>query len=125
MGHFVAQDPFDLLRGQIIHEARRHGDRRVFRIAACRKGVRDLVIDDIDFRHGQAGAFRQALHDAVQGGGAVFIHGTGPVLGQHHLVAVPVGKEIHGDREDEHKHHALAAADIVAHEDEQYRQQGH
>ena len=113
MGHFVAQDAFNLFRRQVIHQARRHGDRRMRRVSARREGVGHRVVDNIDLRHRQAGPAGQAPHDAVQGRRRFLTDLAGPVLGQDHLVAVPIGDKVHADRKNQHDKHALAAADIV------------
>ena len=115
----VGQDARQLLLGEHAEEARGRRDRGVLRVAAGGEGVRLCAVDDVDARHRHGRPSRELLDDGVKArrGGAV--RRLRPVHGQHHLVGVPVGEEVHRHGHGERDHHAGAAADQPAHAEEQ------
>jgi hypothetical protein len=91
----------------------------MFGIAAGGEGVGLLLVDHIDARHRQAGALGETLHDAVK-----FRRLIGPDLlrvahAQHHLVAVPVGEQVHAQGNHQRQYEAGLAAQEVADDQEE------
>ena len=62
----VRDHAFELLVGQDLQDAFGRGHRRVLRVAAGRERVRRGLRNDVDPRHRQAGALREACDDAGQ-----------------------------------------------------------
>ena len=127
MAQFMRHHACHLVAGQHVQQAggRRHGS--IFRIAASGKGVGRILVDHIDARHRQAGALAQRLDQAVKFGRALGIHLARIVHGQHDLVGIPEGEQVHPRRHQQGDHRAAAATQRIAqcHEQRRQRRQQH
>ena len=55
VGQLVGNHRGDFTRLEGLQQAARNSDHRILRIAACSEGVGLVGLDDVDFRHRQAG----------------------------------------------------------------------
>ena len=114
----------DLLAAEVAQQAGGGGHGGMLGIAPRGEGVGLLLVDQVDARHRQAGALRQLMDDVEKLGRVLRPDFLGVGHAQDHLVAVPVGKQVHAQRGDEGDHEAgLASHQVTGHEEEA-RQRG-
>ena len=101
MGELVGHHPGDLVAGERLEEAGGGADGGMLGVATGSKGVWLRIVGDIDTRHGQAGPGGQVANDVIELGRASLVHLAGAGHGKHHLVGVPVGKEVQAGGDDE------------------------
>jgi hypothetical protein len=114
MGQLVGQHPGHLLVAEPGKEpgGRRH--RRVPGVAPGGEGVGLVALDEVDLGHGQAGVDAELMDHAHQVGGALPVDLAGAVHPQHQLVRVPIGEQVHAQRQGQGDHHPALAAQQVA-----------
>ena len=111
MGEFVGHDSRHFLMVNAAQQAGGGRDGGVLGVSSRCEGVRLVVVDDIDARHGQPGVGRELLDDAVEARRAAPINFARAVHPEHQLVGVPVGIEIHAAGQDEREDHPAFAGD--------------
>ncbi|MNH99663.1 hypothetical protein D3C73_524420 [compost metagenome] len=111
MRQFMRHDTRDFLMRQTLQKTGRSRDCGVFRVTAGRERIRLRVVIDIYFRHWQAGIGRKIADHPVEFRRRALIHFLGMVGAEHHLVRVPIGKQIHSGCDHQRDHHPAFAAD--------------
>ena len=121
MGEHAAE----LFRRQQAHDAVRHGDDAVFRIATRGKGVGGLLRNDEQPGLGHARASGELFHYLMHHGRVFRGKFLRPVHGKHDFVGEPEASDVHDDGEHEGDDDALSAAEGAAHDDEHGGKAGH
>ena len=116
---FVGHDPGQLFTAEKTQDPCRRGDGRVVRISSCGERVRGVVGNDINLRHGHVRPHRQVSNDVIELGGLLLGGFLRAVHLQDDLVAEPVRKRVHRQREHECEYHASLSAECPAREHEQ------
>ena len=124
MGQLVRHHAGHFLAAEIAQQAGGRGHGGMLRVAAGREGVRLVLVDQVDARHRQASALRQLVDDIEQLGRVLGPDFLGVGHAQDHLVAVPVGEEVHAQRDDEGDDEAGLASHEIAGHQEETRQRG-
>ena len=119
VAQLMRHDAGDLLAAEMAQQAGGCRNRGMFGIAAGGEGVGLLLVDQIDARHRQAGALGEALHDTVELGRLVGADLLRVAHAQHHLVAVPVGEQVHAQGHHQRQYKAGLAAQEVADDQEE------
>ena len=112
----------DLLARQVAQQAGGGRHRGMLGIAAGREGVRLVLVDQVDLGHRQVGALGELLDDAEEFGGGLRPDLLRVAHAQHHLVAVPVGEQVHAERRDQRQHEAGMATQQIADDQHEARQ---
>ena len=124
MGQLVGHHAGHFLSAEVAQQAGGRGHGGMLGIAAGREGVGLVLVDQVDARHRQAGALHQLVDDVEQLRRILRPDFLGVGHAQDHLIAVPVGKQVHAQRGDEGDDEAgLASQQVARHEDEA-RQRG-
>ncbi|MDT4877937.1 hypothetical protein FQZ97_1134940 [compost metagenome] len=104
----------DFFRCQAVEEASRGCDGCVFRIAARGKGIGLVFVNDVNLRHRQTCIGSETTDHPIIIGAGTLIHFLRIIHAQHHLVRIPVAKQVHGNRDHKRDHHATTAAQQIA-----------
>ena len=75
-------------------------------IAPGGKGVGLRIVHDVDLGHGQARVRRELPHQPVELGRRALVHLARAIHGEHHLVGVPIGEQVHRRGDEKGDHHA-------------------
>ncbi len=111
MADLVRQHPGELLLVHRLHQTGGHRDRGVLGVAAGGEGVRLRILHDIDARHRHACGGGELPHERVELRRRALVDLARAVHGEHHLVGVPIGEEVHRSGNKEGGDHARLAAD--------------
>src|SRR3989338_6118750 len=106
MGKLMGQHPSKFGLAENVQNAFRNSDGSMFLISACGKGVRTLLRNHVDFRHGHMSAQRQVLNDAMELRGLLQANFFRPVHAENNLVTEPVTDPAHDQSKEKSRHHA-------------------
>ena len=119
VGKFMREHARQLFPAHELEQPLGHGHRRVLGVAAGREGVRRLLRDYVDLRHGKVGPLAERLHRFPQLGGFLGSHCLGIVHPENDLVREPVAEEVHAGGHQEGHEHPLLPAEPAPDQDDQ------
>ena len=122
VAQLVRQHALQLAPVQDVHDARRHRDGRVARVAARGERVRLRRGQEVDLRLRHARARGQPLHHLMQPRRLLIRQRLRAVDGQRDAVAEPVRAEVHHHREEARHRQALRSAEPLTDDEHQRRQ---
>ena len=125
MRELVPEHARNLVVIECAHQPRCHGDCCIGGVAPRRKGIRCILVNDVDARHWKPRTSREFLHKAVKFRRALTVNLLCIIHAEHHAVREPVGEEVHAERNDEHDGHARVSGEYAAKGDHESHQQRH
>ena len=91
----------------------------MLRVSPGGKGIRLIVLDDVDLRHRQARLLGKLMHGANKVGRRRFIDLSRAIHRQENAIGIPIGEQVGGGRKQKRNHHPGLAADQKADEKEE------
>ncbi len=117
----MRHDAGDFLMAQYPQQAGGRRDRRVFRISSGGECVRLVVLNDIDAWHRQIRPVGELAHQPVIARRIALSDLPRAIHGQDHPVRIPVGENVHRQRDGECDQHSGFAAQHRANGEKQRR----